>query len=68
MITEPYVWHKDFFDIAENTQTMVEIEPIIFFYDNDTRGVSSELRECVFDVSILPKKFHKIFLYFKFAG
>ena len=50
MITEPYVWHRDFFDVPENTQTMVELEPITFFYDNDTRSVSSAARECVFDV------------------
>lgn len=51
MITEPYVWHNTPFDVPENTQTMVEIEPIIYFYDNDTRSISSDQRECVFDVS-----------------
>ncbi|EDW63485.1 pickpocket protein 19 [Drosophila virilis] len=49
MVTEPYVWHKDPFHIPADTQTTLEIEPTIYFYDNDTRSVSSDQRECVFD-------------------
>ncbi|XP_037959098.1 pickpocket protein 19 [Teleopsis dalmanni] len=48
MVTEPFVWHKDPYIIPENTQTTVEIEPIIYFYDNDTRIISSDQRQCVF--------------------
>ncbi|XP_030377204.1 pickpocket protein 19 [Scaptodrosophila lebanonensis] len=49
MVTEPNVWHKNPFLIPAYTQTMLELEPIIYFYDNDTRGVSSDQRECVFE-------------------
>ncbi|SPP86159.1 pickpocket protein 19 [Drosophila guanche] len=49
MVTEPFVWHKDPFYVPANTETSLEIEPIIYFYDNDTRGVSSAQRQCVFD-------------------
>ncbi|ALC39056.1 ppk7, partial [Drosophila busckii] len=49
MVTEPYVWHKDPFFIPANTQTILEMEPTIYFYDNDTRAVGSDQRQCVFD-------------------
>ncbi|KAH8385756.1 hypothetical protein KR009_008996 [Drosophila setifemur] len=49
MVTEPYVWHNNPFYIPTNTETTLEIEPIIYFYDNDTRGVLSDQRQCVFD-------------------
>lgn len=51
MVTEPYVWHKDPFRIPADTETTLEIEPTIYFYDNETRSVSSDQRQCVFDVS-----------------
>ncbi|XP_023175133.2 pickpocket protein 19 [Drosophila hydei] len=49
MVTEPYVWHKDPFRIPADTETTLEIEPTIYFYDNETRSVSSDQRQCVFD-------------------
>ncbi|KAH8272146.1 hypothetical protein KR018_003547 [Drosophila ironensis] len=49
MVTEPFVWHSHPFNIPANTETTLEIEPIIYFYDNDTRGVRSDQRQCVFD-------------------
>jgi len=51
MVTEPFVWHNNPFFVAANTETTMEIEPVIYFYDNDTRGVRSDQRQCVFDVS-----------------
>lgn len=50
MITEPNVWHTPPYLVPANTQTAIEIEPTIYFYDNDTRSVSSDQRHCVFDV------------------
>ncbi|XP_070068481.1 pickpocket protein 19 isoform X3 [Drosophila takahashii] len=50
MVTEPFVWHNNPFYIPANTETTLEIEPIIYFYDNDTRGVRSDQRQCVFDL------------------
>ncbi|XP_039952850.1 pickpocket protein 19-like [Bactrocera tryoni] len=49
MIVEPTVWHKDPMNIPENTHTMIEVEPVVYFYDNNTRGLGSKLRECIFD-------------------
>ncbi|KAL7738778.1 hypothetical protein ACLKA6_014553 [Drosophila palustris] len=49
MLTEPYVWHNSPYSVPANTQTSIEIEPTIYFYDNDTRSVSSDQRQCVFD-------------------
>lgn len=51
MIVEPTVWHKEPMTIPENTHTMIEVEPVVYFYDNNTRGLGSKLRECIFDVS-----------------
>lgn len=56
MIAEPNVWHKDAMNIPENTHTMIEVEPVIYFYDNNTRGLGSKLRECIFDVSLCYKE------------
>lgn len=50
MVTEPNVWHTPPYVVPANTQTTIEIEPTIYFYDNDTRSVSSDQRHCVFDV------------------
>ncbi|XP_018794741.1 PREDICTED: pickpocket protein 19-like [Bactrocera latifrons] len=49
MIVEPNVWHMDPMNIPENTHTMIEVEPVVYFYDNNTRGLGSKLRECIFD-------------------
>ncbi|EDW76260.1 uncharacterized protein Dwil_GK15363 [Drosophila willistoni] len=49
MVTEPYVWHNNPYKVPANTDTALEIEPVIYFYDNDTRGVRSNQRQCVFD-------------------
>ncbi|XP_068151813.1 pickpocket protein 19 [Drosophila tropicalis] len=49
MVTEPYVWHNNPYKVPANTETALEIEPVIYFYDNDTRGVRSNQRQCVFD-------------------
>lgn len=51
MVTEPFVWHSKPYFIPANTETTLEIEPVIYFYDNDTRSVRSDQRQCVFDVS-----------------
>ncbi|EDW02982.1 pickpocket protein 19 [Drosophila grimshawi] len=49
MVTEQYVWHKDPFSIPADTKVDIELDPTIYFYDNDTRSVSSDQRQCVFD-------------------
>ncbi|XP_001962289.2 pickpocket protein 19 [Drosophila ananassae] len=49
MVTEPFVWHSNPYFIPANTETTLEIEPVIYFYDNDTRSVRSDQRQCVFD-------------------
>ncbi|CAD6997479.1 unnamed protein product [Ceratitis capitata] len=51
MITEPNVWHRDAMIVPENSNTMIEVEPVVYYYDNNTRGLGSKLRECIFDVS-----------------
>ncbi|XP_034099225.2 pickpocket protein 19 [Drosophila nasuta] len=49
MLTEPYVWHNRPYSVPADTHTMIEIEPTIYFFDNETRSVSSDQRQCVFD-------------------
>lgn len=49
---EPEVFHRDPFWVPANSATAVEVEPVVYFYDNDTRSLSSAQRKCVFNVSI----------------
>ncbi|XP_041564724.1 pickpocket protein 19 [Drosophila elegans] len=60
MVTEPFVWHSNPFYIPANTETTLEIEPVIYFYDNDTRGVRSDQRQCVFDDERHSKDFKSL--------
>lgn len=48
---EPEVFHRDPFWVPANSETAVEVEPVVYFYDNDTRSLSSAQRKCVFNVS-----------------
>ncbi|KAI8121516.1 Pickpocket protein 19 [Lucilia cuprina] len=47
-VMEPEVFHRDPFWVPANSETVVEVEPVVYFYDNDTRGLSSNQRRCVF--------------------
>ncbi|XP_075153777.1 pickpocket protein 19-like [Haematobia irritans] len=49
MITEPNVWHRDPYFIQENTETTIGIDPTIYFYDENTRSLTSTQRQCIFD-------------------
>ncbi|XP_033173375.1 pickpocket protein 19 [Drosophila mauritiana] len=60
MVTEPFVWHNNPFFVPANTETTLEIEPVIYFYDNDTRGVRSDQRQCVFDDEHNSKDFKSL--------
>ncbi|XP_067620278.1 pickpocket protein 19 [Eurosta solidaginis] len=48
MVAEPGVWHKDAMNVPENTQTMLEIEPVVYYFDNNTRGLDISTRQCIF--------------------
>ncbi|XP_055847338.1 pickpocket protein 19-like isoform X2 [Episyrphus balteatus] len=48
-IHEPPVWSTDAYFIPWKTETSVEVDPVIYFYDEDTRVVKSGLRKCVFE-------------------
>ncbi|XP_058975849.1 pickpocket protein 19-like, partial [Musca domestica] len=48
MVSEPKVWHREPFFIPENTDTTVGIDPTIYFYDENTRSLTSAQRQCVF--------------------
>ncbi|XP_055914436.1 pickpocket protein 19-like [Eupeodes corollae] len=47
-IHEPPVWSTNPFFIPWNTQTSIEVDPVIYFTDEETRVVPSGLRKCVF--------------------
>ncbi|XP_036322619.1 pickpocket protein 19-like, partial [Rhagoletis pomonella] len=60
MIAEPSVWHQDALNIPANTRTMIEVEPVTYYYDNNTRGLGSKLRECIFDDENNSKNFRTL--------
>ncbi|XP_053958286.1 pickpocket protein 19-like [Anastrepha ludens] len=60
MIAEPLVWHQTAMSIPENTHTMMEVEPVIYYYDNNTRGLGSKLRECIFNNERNNKNFRTL--------
>ncbi|XP_065356448.1 pickpocket protein 19-like [Calliphora vicina] len=47
-VMEPEVFHRDPYWVPANTETVVEVEPVVYFYDNDTRSLSSAQRQCFF--------------------
>ncbi|XP_065356446.1 pickpocket protein 19-like [Calliphora vicina] len=48
-VLEPGVFHRDPIFVPANTETVVEVEPVVYFYDNGTRSVSSAQRKCRFN-------------------
>ncbi|XP_065356449.1 pickpocket protein 19-like [Calliphora vicina] len=48
-VMEPEVFYKEPYWVPANTETVVEVEPVIYLYDNDTRSLSSAQRKCVFN-------------------
>uniref|UniRef100_A0A1A9X093 Sodium channel protein Nach n=1 Tax=Glossina brevipalpis TaxID=37001 RepID=A0A1A9X093_9MUSC len=48
LITEPHVWHSEPLLVPVNTNAIIEVNPVIFFYENDTKSLTSQQRKCVF--------------------
>lgn len=52
MISEQHVWHINPFLVPANTRTFLSLHPAINFYDNETKNLSPEDRQCYFNVRI----------------
>ncbi|XP_037895430.1 pickpocket protein 19 [Glossina fuscipes] len=48
MIAEPHVWHKKPLPVPTNTNAIIEVDPVIFFYENDTKRLKTQERKCVY--------------------
>uniref|UniRef100_A0A1A9V7D2 Uncharacterized protein n=1 Tax=Glossina austeni TaxID=7395 RepID=A0A1A9V7D2_GLOAU len=48
MIAEPHVWHKKPLPVPANTNAIIEVDPVIFFYENDTKRLKTQERKCVY--------------------
>ncbi|KAM7351046.1 pickpocket protein 19-like [Cochliomyia hominivorax] len=59
-VMQPGVFYRHPYWVPANSETVVEVEPVIYFYDNDTRGVSSRKRKCVFSDERNSKDFKSI--------
>lgn len=55
MIAEPRVWHKKPLPVPVNTNAIIEVDPVIFFYENDTKRLKTQERKCVYSVNKTKK-------------
>lgn len=50
MLAEPHVWFNYPIEVNTHTDTIISLTAVMHLFDNYTRILSSQVRQCVFEV------------------